>query len=463
LGLREYELEKIPKANRSVAEEAEYQQVYHELEEVAKEYNAFLDQLEPVLNRYVPGEVAYPAKQIVATMRNALSDLRDSGAGEAAFLYTVAAPNSYDVILTTADTQLGFTTTTAAALLNREVECFRSVLQDPNADPVPMAQELHRILFCDGRVDAALAAANVQTLVWSLDGTLRYIPMAALHDGARYLVDCYNQVVITRTTLTQVHKSPKAAWTGLALGVSEAHSVTLDNGGGQKEVVDFDQLDGVPNELCGIISNAEQWTKGVLPGTILLDSQFTERNLLDALEEKYDVVHIASHFRFLPNDRTGSFLLLGDGGTLTLERLKTLPNLFRNVDLLTLSACDTAMAGSAHNDELKGQGYEVDSLAEVAQEQGAVSVMATLWRVEDSSTALLMQQFYKRHATSPQLGKAEALRQAQLGLLHGNLQSVEPAGGGLDVPLHVEGGQTTDTQFSHPYYWAPFILMGNWR
>ena len=100
------------------------------------------------------------------------------------------------------------------------------------------------------------------------------------------------------------------------------------------------------------------------------------------------------------------------------------------VDLVTLSACRTALGQG------KPDGSEITSLAESFSSAGTPSVLASLWSVEDESTRQLMEVFYKALAKGH--GKAAALREAQLTLL--NAPST-----------------------SHPYYWAPFLLLGDWR
>jgi CHAT domain-containing protein len=112
-----------------------------------------------------------------------------------------------------------------------------------------------------------------------------------------------------------------------------------------------------------------------------------------------------------------------------------------DTDLLTLSACDTGMTGSASN------GREIDGLGTTAQLKGAKSVISSLWEVNDESTGRLMSDFYKKWAEGGgKLTKVEALRDAQLSLLKGR---IKPNGTGFD--------------YTHPYFWAPFVLMGNWR
>jgi CHAT domain-containing protein len=199
----------------------------------------------------------------------------------------------------------------------------------------------------------------------------------------------------------------------------------------------------------------------VLPGSKHLDEAFTRQRLEASLGQP--VLHIASHFRFLPGSDE-SFLLLGDGTGLSLRQLRTeLPRL-TGVDLLTLSACETAVGGG-----IKADGREVEGLGVLAQKRGARAVMATLWPVGDASTGELMAQFY-RQRQSQSLNKAQALQRAQLALLRG--QSAAPA-----AATELRGASTVRTPgqaqprpytpdpqrpYSHPFFWAPFILMGNW-
>jgi CHAT domain-containing protein len=123
-----------------------------------------------------------------------------------------------------------------------------------------------------------------------------------------------------------------------------------------------------------------------------------------------------------------------------------------------------------------GDGKEVEGFGVLAQRQGAKAVVATLWPVADESTKALMQEFYRRRETQPGVPKIEALRQAQLALLRGQ----KPAGDvvaqekrGLSEPMaeRSDGSVLALPRFplnprapyAHPFYWAPFILIGNWK
>jgi CHAT domain-containing protein len=185
----------------------------------------------------------------------------------------------------------------------------------------------------------------------------------------------------------------------------------------------------------------------------LFDGDFTARSMTAALLRGFSVVHIATHFDFEPGDESKSFLLLGDGSHLTLADLDSLPNPLRGIDLLTLSGCNTGV----------GDGREVEGLGVIAQRKGAKAVIASLWPVADESTSLLMQQFYRLRQARPRLPKAEALRQAQRDMLSGKLGGAAPVAA-IDRGARAKGAAPIVAQnmYSHPYFWAPFFLMGNW-
>jgi len=174
----------------------------------------------------------------------------------------------------------------------------------------------------------------------------------------------------------------------------------------------------------------------------MLNDQFTKDAMIAALQSRrYKLVHVASHFKLVPGDGLTSYLVLGKGEKLTGAEIKDLPNLFVGVDLLTLSACNTAVG-------VGGNGEEVDGFGTLAQERGASAVIASLWSVADTSTGVLMQKFYQSRMKDGQPAtKAESLQQAQLSFLHKQVKSSE----------------LSDKDYSHPYFWAPFILIGNWQ
>ena len=270
----------------------------------------------------------------------------------------------------------------------------------------------------------------------------------------------FDNEVFTLGSQSGFGSDEQGQWNALGLGVTQTRTVS-DPAGGQS--LTFPALSGVAPELHGVVRDAAH-PGGALPGTVLLDTDFSQQAMTDDLHtQRYNVVHIASHFALRPGDPGASFLLLG-AGAWTLADMKDDSTLFSQVDLLALSACDTASGGA------DGDGTEVDSLGSVAQGDGAKSVLASLWPVADASTRLLMEGFYRWHETHPGVSKAEALRQAQLSLLRGTASPADgTASRGVETARNRSDAGlppfTPDPKapYAHPYYWAPFVLIGNWK
>ncbi len=394
------------------------------------------------------------ANKQVADVKGDVSDLEGQleESPHTVALYTMLTSDHYRVIVITSAATVAREFPIADTELNRKVADFEQALRDPRRDPRPLAQELYAILI--GPVKADLEQDKAETLVWSLDGVLRYVPMAALYDGKQYVVEKYNTVTITPASIRLLEDKPDVSNLSVAaMGIARKYEDGLP------------ALPAVAGELDDVVKDAKvQGANGALPGTILLDGQFTEKAMEDQLSAKHGVVHIASHFVFKPGDDSQSYLLLagkdegGAGFHLTVADCRDNKNLtLRHTDLLTLSACETGMSGSASN------GREVDGLGTTAQLKGAKAVISSLWSVNDASTGELMGDFYKSWADGAgKVTKAEALRKAQLDLLHGQ---VKPKAGGIGRGLVAENSSAPDapTGYAHPYYWAPFVLMGNWR
>jgi len=369
-------------------------------------------------------------------------------------LYTLVTGDRYRVIVITESATVAREFAISGSDLSKKVSDFQQVLRNPAKDPKPLAQELYRILI--GPVKADLDQAQAETLVWSLDGVLRYVPMAALYDGKQYLVENYNTVTITPASIAHLADQPyMSSISAAAMGIS------------RKYEDDLPPLPAVVGELNDVVKDAQvEGANGVLPGSILLNDQFTEKAMENQLGGRHTVVHIASHFVFKPGDDSQSYLLLagqdagGAGYHLTAADFRDNRNLaLRRTDLLTLSACETGMSGNA------GNGREVDGLGTTAQLKGAKAVISSLWEVNDASTGELMADFYKRWAGGgDKVAKVEALRQAQLDLLQGKVTPQSGTSGrGFGIAQNESGGQGAVAGYAHPYYWAAFVLMGNWR
>ena len=418
-----------------------------------------LDQIEAAITeankkfKLVLAEVAKaaPADRLMTQQsQSMMQTLRKLGAGVVA-LYTVVTNDKGWVILTTPDFRRAYPINTTD--LNKTISDFRMTLKSTRYDPVPLAQKLYGAIFLQKNDEGATLAGDLKsygakTLMWSLDGVLRYVPISALHDGKSYLVERYPNLVFTTASLTRLLDATAGNWRGFGLGVS-------------KEYKDFPALTAVPRELRSIIREpGSAQSLGVLPGVIRLDEQFTRKSMIDGLHQGYPIIHIASHFKFNAEREETSFLLLGDGSYLSLEEMQNSPGIFESVELLTLSACDTASVGA--------NGKEVEGLAFVAQDLGAKAVVASLWPVADEGTEVLMREFYQLKGANPQWSKAEALRQAQIALLKGKEMTKRPSEERRGIVNEIEGGmkaykRDAKARFGHPHYWAPFILIGNWK
>jgi CHAT domain-containing protein len=393
------------------------------------------------------------ANKQVAVVKGDVSALQDEIAESphTVALYTMVTSDHYRVIVVTAKVTVAREFAIADTELNQKVAAFAQVLRNRSSDPKPLAHELYTILI--GPVQADLDQAKAETLVWSLDGVLRYVPMAALYDGKQYVVEKYNTVTVTPASIVHLEAKPDVSNLSVAaMGITGKYE-------------ELPALPAVAGELDNVVRDAQvRGANGALPGTILLDGQFTEKAMEDQLSARHGVVHIASHFVFKPgDDDSQSYLLLAgkdQGGTgfhLTVAEFRDNTNLtLRHTDLLTLSACETGMSGSTSN------GREVDGLGMTAQLKGAKAVISTLWPVNDASTGELMGDFYKRWAEGGgKVTKVEALRKAQLDLLLGPATT---KGGGSGRGSTVENASPDpSSSYAHPYYWAPFVLMGNWR
>ncbi len=286
-------------------------------------------------------------------------------------------------------------------------------------------------------VDEEAKRAGARRLVLWLDGALRYVPFAALSDGRHYLVDRY----AIESYAPPAEAAPRAAGASRPAG----GALTVRGFALTRAVAGYEALPAMADELCDVVRGPiegltergracprVEYGAGALQGAGFADAAFTAGRLetLLATQRDFSVLHLGTHFSLRPGNARRSFLLLGDGSKLTLDTIAGLD--FRNLHLVTLSACQSALGGATTDD-----GREVEGLSAIVQRRGADTVLASLWRVEDRSTARLMHGLYD--ALPGQRGDvAAALRRSQL-----KLRS-----------LRVDGTRP----YVHPYYWAGFLV-----
>ncbi|MEM7792898.1 MAG: CHAT domain-containing protein [Cyanobacteria bacterium P01_C01_bin.118] len=343
-------------------------------------------------------------------VRQQIDQVVDDGQSATAVLYPIILPDRLEVILKLPNQPLQhYATPLAQTDLEAIVNDLRQ--QVVRSFGLRRTQSLAKQIYDSllKPAESALEEAQVDTLIFILDGALRNIPMATLYDGQQYLVQKYSLALAPGLKLVDPKPLVEQRLAAITAGLSESRH-------------GFIPLPFVDVEVEQIQST--------LDSHVLLNETFTESALTDAISQTpFPVVHLATHGQFSSNPEE-TFILAWDNPI----QINTLNRLLRNseqsrqdaIELLVLSACETAT----------GDKQAALGLAGVAVRAGARSTLASLWTIDDETSAVLMQQFY-RVLTSNPTTKASALRQAQLALLK-------------------------NPRYQHPRYWAPYVLVGNW-
>lgn len=377
--------------------------------------------------------------------------LDDIGANTAS-LYPLIFDDRLDLLLSIDGNISHFSVDVNRATLSAYAKTLASNLRD-RADFKVQSQKLYEWLVKP--VEPALKQAGVDTLVFLPDSVLRLVPLAMLNSGSHYVMNNYAVVTSPGLSVFDPRKTEKHAVSALLAGMSQPGDVVRDlpndvlasllpsddayaslkqrslNGdqnvardlSGQA-LVDVQRnlaIPGVEREVSRLSS--------VLPAKTLLNDQFTKASLEESmLSEPYNVVHIASHGVF-GSTAENSFIMAHDQiismnelqSILYSEKFKDAP-----IELITLSACQTA----------EGDDRAPLGISGVALQAKVRSALGSLWSISDEATVRFMELFYT-NLMSGKMTKSEALRQAQMSL-------------------------AKDDKFAHPYYWSPFVLIGNW-
>lgn len=254
------------------------------------------------------------------------------------------------------------------------------------------------------------------TLVFVLDNSFQNLPMALLHDGENYLLEQYRISVTLGSQLRQPRVLQREQLRALIAGLSKASPSFNDPDAPEN----LTSLPEVETEILGVKENTVSTVE-------LLNEEFTSDRFQQKIEASVlPVIHITTHGQFSSNPEKTVILAWNQAiNVRQLDRLLRSNGNQNSIELLVLSACQTA----------KGDKRSALGIAGVAAQAGARSTVASLWLADAESTALLMADFYRGLMNG--MSKAEALRQAQIALL-------------------------SNPKYQHPYYWAPFILLGSW-
>lgn len=343
-----------------------------------------------------------------------------------AFLYAILLKNRIEVILSLSGEQelQHYHTKIPQNEVKTTLVNLRKYL--PNVSRTPQVKELSQKVY-DWLIRPAQnqLEGKVKTLVFVLDNLLRNIPMAVLYnaESQQYLVENYAIALTPGLQLLTPQPLADLQLNALPAGVSEEREIDLKY---------FSEIRHVQEELSLVQSAVPSRREP------LLNRDFIKTQLQQEIDTaNYNIVHLSTHGRFSSNPED-TFLLTWD----RLLKVQDLDNLVRikrpnqsiPIELLVLSACETA----------KGDERATLGMAGVAVRAGARSTLATLWPVYDESTAKFMSLFYQELIKidgTENMTKAEALQEAQRKFL---------------------ANQEPGKMWRRPYFWAPYILLGNW-
>jgi CHAT domain-containing protein len=307
---------------------------------------------------------------------------------------------------------------------------FRSQVSDrtnPSGFLLP-AQQMYQWLTAPLEQD--LEQRDIKNLVYIMDAGLRSIPLAALHDGKNFIVERYSVGSMPSLSLTDTRYVDVKNTSVLAMGASQ--------------FADQSSLPSVPMELATIVGKL--WS-----GKSYLNDSFTLENLKSARNYvPYGIIHLATHAEFKLSNPKNSYIQFWNS-KLQIDQLRQLGLKKSPVELLVLSACRTALG-----DEQVELGF-----AGLAAQAGVKSVLGSLWYVSDEGTLALMSEFYDRLKQAPI--KAEALRQTQVAMLKGEVRFEQGKLMTSDESLVLPPSlvRLGNSNFSHPYYWSAFTMIGN--
>jgi CHAT domain-containing protein len=225
---------------------------------------------------------------------------------------------------------------------------------------------------------------------------LHYIPFQALFDGTNYLIDSHDITYAASASVLKICRDKKI------------------------KKMDADLVLAVADEMTPYINEEVAALRELLPNARVFEGAEAREDKLREFGPSAGKLHIAAHGIFRADNPMFSSLRLGDSWL----NLFDIFNLQLGAELTVLSACETGMSAVWEGDELLG-------LARGFLYAGTPSLVVSLWTVNDRSTAQLMRRFYEelQRGTS----KSKALQRAVV---------------------------EVKASFPHPYYWAPFVLMG---
>jgi CHAT domain-containing protein len=380
-------------------------------------------------HRYYSNENVNPIPMSLSVAQTALLRSERITESKTALVYPVIFPDRLEILLIPSSGKPIRKVVREANELDilSAAEDFVGNIRDVSStDYLPSAQTLYDWIIRP--IDTDLQSANIKTLIFVMDGPLRAIPIAALHDGKDFLVQKYAIATVPSMGMVNLQLRDRRSNSILVMGLTEA-------------------MQGL-SALPSVEVEANIITTQVLQGDAFLNQSFTVENIKTQRKKKnYGIVHLATHAKFVSNTISGAFIQMWNE-RLYLDQLKSFNLGFEPIEMLTLSACQTAVGKNL-------------SLSGVAAQKGAKSVLASLWVVSDAGTVPLMLSFYRNYPNAQ--SKAIALQQTQVALLRGDVRIEGNQIQGIpNLPVVSLNQLNQAIDLKHPYFWASFILVGNW-
>ncbi|MFO0307444.1 MAG: CHAT domain-containing protein [Pseudanabaena sp.] len=380
-------------------------------------------------HRYYSNENINPSPMSLSVAQTTLLRSEKITESATALVYPVIFPDRLEILVIPSSGKPFRKVVTEAHEVDilSEAQDFVSNIRDVSStDYLASAQTLYNWIVRP--IDADLQAANIKTLVFVMDGPLRVIPIAALHDGKDFLVQKYAIATVPSMGMVNLKLRDRRRNSILVMGLTDA----------------MQGLSALPSVEVEVNTIATQ----VLQGDAFLNQSFTIENLkTQRKKQNYGIVHLATHAKFVSNTINGAFIQKTNE-RLYLDQLNSFNLGSEPIEMLTLSACQTAVGKNL-------------GLGGVAAQYGAKSVLASLWTVSDTGTTPLMLSFYHNYPTAK--SKAIALQQTQIALLTGTVRIEGQQIQGIPNLSAVTLKQLNQAiDLKHPYFWASFILVGNW-
>lgn len=365
----------------------------------------------PVLNR----ELTQQIQQIAPSEINKAPAYLQKLPQGVVLIYPLVLLDRLEIVIFAANSiPTARTVAIAKPQLEELIADFRTDLHDPSSEDIKTsAKKLYELLIKP--IESDLKQANATTILYAPDGILRYIPLATLYDGKQWLVERYRiNNLISYSLLDRDRQS--------------LNDLTILAGafGGKTGEIKFG-LVGLPSSVTEVENIASTFPKA----NKYIEQNFTSHAIRDKAAGNA-IIHLATHAEFKNGSPFESYLLFGDGSKLTLAEVNDLK--LKDTQLVVLSACQTGLGSLGTGTEILGFGYQV-------HRAGAKASIASLWKVSDNGTQILMSAFYD-NLRKANIDISTSLREAQLSMINRNIK---------------EGS----VNYNHPYFWSAFVLISN--